>query len=315
MSLRSDEVDVFEASRHRLAAVAYRLLGSAAEAEDAVQETFLRWQGADRDRIEVPEAWLTKVLTNLCLNQLASARARREAYIGQWLPEPVLDGDPMLGPADTAEQRESVSLAVLRLMERLSPKERAVYVLHEAFGHTHREIAEFLEISESGSQQLLSRARRRVATGRVRTEIDRATARKVVEEFLSAAATGEVEALVRVLSEDALGIGDGGGRIPTRRDPILGATALAKFLRGLFKPTETKRDMLGGRPDVYPAVVNGAPALVVAVGDRVASVIALEMSEGRVSEVLNQSNPEKLARVNERWRAGGPHGEPLIAGW
>src|SRR5690606_28753251 len=111
----------FEASRPRLEAIAYRLLGSASEAEDAVQETFLRWDAADRDRIEVPEAWLTKVLTNLCLTQLTSARARREVYVGEWLPEPVLEGDPMLGPADTAEQRESVSLAVLTLMERLSP--------------------------------------------------------------------------------------------------------------------------------------------------------------------------------------------------
>src|SRR3954471_11505676 len=116
MPLTVNDVDRFEASRPRLEAIAYRLLGSAGEAEDAVQETFLRWHGADVERIEVPEAWLTKVLTNLCLNQLGSARARRETYVGQWLPEPLLAGDPMLGPADTAEPRESVSYAVLALL-------------------------------------------------------------------------------------------------------------------------------------------------------------------------------------------------------
>src|SRR3954451_18697690 len=125
--LSANDVDRFEASRPRLEAIAYRLLGSAGEAEDAVQETFLRWHGADVHRIEVPEAWLTRVLTNLCLNQLASARVRRETYVGTWLPEPVLAGDRMLGPLDTAEQRESVSMAVLTLMERLPPRERAVY--------------------------------------------------------------------------------------------------------------------------------------------------------------------------------------------
>src|SRR6478609_1169549 len=155
MALTMNDMDRFKASMPRLEAIAYRLLGSASDAEDAVQDTFLRWQAADIGRIEVPAAWLTKVLTNFCLNQLASARARRETYVGQWLPEPLLDGDPMLGPADTAEQRESVSYAVLTLIERLSPNERAVYVLREAFDYAHREIAEILEISESSSQQLL----------------------------------------------------------------------------------------------------------------------------------------------------------------
>ncbi|MEV6491189.1 sigma-70 family RNA polymerase sigma factor, partial [Actinoplanes sp. NPDC051633] len=170
MPLTVDDVNRFELSRPRLAAIAYRLLGSADEAEDAVQETFLRWQAADVDRIEVPEAWLTKVLTNLCLNQLTSARARRETYVGRWLPEPLLAGDPMLGPADTAEQRESVSYAVLTLMERLSPNERAVYVLREAFDYPHREIAGILDITEAASQQIFHRAKKHVASGKARTE-------------------------------------------------------------------------------------------------------------------------------------------------
>ncbi|MGW6627766.1 sigma-70 family RNA polymerase sigma factor, partial [Streptomyces anulatus] len=159
----SAAVDQFEAGRGRLASLAYRLLGSAADAEDAVQDTFLRWQAADRERIEVPEAWLTKVATNLCLDRLRSAQARHERTAGAWLPEPLLDGDPMLGPADTFEQRESVTLAVLTLLERLSPAERAVYVLREAFSYSHAEIAAILDITESASQQHAHRARTRVA--------------------------------------------------------------------------------------------------------------------------------------------------------
>ena len=156
-STATDRFDTsrFEASRNRLASLAYRLLGSAADAEDAVQDAFLHWQAADRQLIKVPEAWLTKVVTNLCLDRLRSAQARRERTVGAWLPEPLLDGDPLLGPADTFEQRESVSLAVLTLMERLSPAERAVYVLREAFSHSHAEIAEILDITESASQQHL----------------------------------------------------------------------------------------------------------------------------------------------------------------
>ena len=197
MSVTASELDRFEASRPRLEAIAYRMLGSAGEAEDAAQEAFLRWQAADRTLIEVPEAWLTKVLTNLCLNQLTSARARRETYVGEWLPEPLLAGDPMLGPADTAEQRESVSFAVLTLMERLSPVERGVYVLREAFDYPHREIAEILDITESSSQQIFHRAKKHLADGKARKDIDEATARRIVEEFLAAATGGSVGAAAR----------------------------------------------------------------------------------------------------------------------
>lgn len=202
----------FEASRNRLAALAYRLLGSAADAEDTVQDAFLHWQAADRQRIKVPEAWLTKVVTNLCLDRLRSAQARRERTAGAWLPEPLLDGDPMLGPADTFEQRESVSLAVLTLMERLSPLERAVYVLREAFSHSHAEIAEILDITESASQQHLHRARRRITAARPRDgEVDPASARRIVEEFLAAASSGRTERLVALLTDDATAISDGAG--------------------------------------------------------------------------------------------------------
>ncbi|GAB2673793.1 RNA polymerase sigma-70 factor [Kribbella swartbergensis] len=314
MSLTASDVDLFEASRPRLGAIAYRLLGSASEAEDAVQETFLRWQAADRDRIEVPDAWLTKVLTNLCLNQLTSARARRETYVGQWLPEPLLAGDPMLGPAETVEQRDSVSIAVLTLMERLSPNERAVYVLREAFGHSHREIAEILDISEAASQQIFHRAKQRVADGRTRTAVDEAAARRIVEEFLAAAASGRTEPLVKLLTSDAVAIGDGGGKIPARTSPYTGALAVAKFVRGLFRPAEHKRAMIGGSPDLYAGVANGEPAILIVVDGRVVGVMALEVTADGITAVHSAVNPDKLERATARWNTSD-HGEPLLRAW
>ncbi|WP_432028492.1 RNA polymerase sigma factor SigJ [Streptomyces sp. 1222.5] len=311
MALTMKDVDRFETARPRLEAIAYRLLGSASEAEDAAQETFLRWQAADTDRIEVPEAWLTKVLTNLCLNQLTSARARRETYVGQWLPEPLLAGDPMLGPADTAEQRESVSYAVMAVLERLSPNERAVYVLREAFDYPHREIAEILDITEAASQQIFHRAKKHVAGGKARTEIDEAAARRIIDEFLAAATSGRTEPLVRLLTQDAVAIGDGGGRIPARTKAFEGALAVAKFMRGLFKPGAAKRALTGGSPDVHVTTANGEPAVVAVLDGRVVGVMCLEITPEGIAAFRNQVNPDKLARATRRW-AATDHGEPLF---
>ncbi|MFD2797055.1 RNA polymerase sigma factor SigJ [Promicromonospora vindobonensis] len=310
--LRQDEVEAFEGFRPRLEAIAYRLLGSAAEAEDVAQEVFLRWAAADREQIRVPEAWLTRVLTNLCLTQLGSARARREVYVGQWLPEPVLGGDPMLGPADTAEQRDSVSTAMLVLMERLTPNERAVYVLREAFALPHAEIAEMLDITEVGSQQILHRAKRHLDAERPRADVDRTAARQVVEEFLAAATSGRTEPLVRLLTSDAMGMGDGGGKIPARRTPFFGAETVAQFLRGLFRPAEAKWALFGGRPELYAWTANGRPALVVVVHDELVGVMTLEATTEGISAVLSQVNPDKLGRAARQW-AVSDHGEPLLS--
>jgi RNA polymerase sigma-70 factor (ECF subfamily) len=311
MRLAMEDVDRFESSRPRLVAIAYRLLGSAHEAQDVVQETFLRWQAADIERIEVPEAWLAKVLTNLCLNQLASARARRETYVGRWLPEPLLAGDPMLGPADTAEQRESVSYAVLTLMERLSPNERAVYVLREAFGYPHKEIAEILDVTEAACQQLFHRAKKHLADGRARIEVDEAAARRIVEEFLAAATSGQTDELVRLLTRDAVSVGDGGGKVPARTKAFEGAAAVAKFVWGMFRPAEAKRAIVGGSPEVYAWSANDEPAVVVVVDGRVAAVMCLEVTAEGIAACRTQANPDKLERASGQWTAAD-HGKALL---
>lgn len=314
MSLSTHEADLFEGFRGRLEAIAYRLLGSASDAEDAVQDVFLRWHAADRELIETPEAWLTKVLTNICLNQLGSARARRETYVGQWLPEPVLAGDRMLGPADTVEQRESVSMAMLTLMERLSPNERVVYVLREAFGYAHREIAEILDVTESNCQQIYRRAKQHVTTGRARTEVDAVAARELVEKFLAAGLSGDTEPLIRLLTVDAVSIADGGGRIPARKVPVIGALSIARYLRGVFRPTEAKRAYVAGRPIFYAVVVNGGPAVLVEVDGRVFGIFCIDPTPDGVAAIHLQVNPDKLERITRQWAATGPH-RPLAAEW
>ena len=312
MALTMNDVDRFEAAMPRLEAIAYRLLGSASDAEDAVQDTFLRWQAADVDRIEVPEAWLTKVLTNLCLNQLTSARARRETYVGQWLPEPLLAGDPMLGPADTAEQRESVSYAVLTLMERLSPNERAVYVLREAFGYPHREIAEILDITEAALPADLP-PRQEARRGRQGPRRDRRGRRPADRRGVPRRRHQRPDRAAGAAAHrrTPIAIGDGGGKVPARAKAFEGAVAVARFLRGLFKPGEAKRAIVGGSPEVYAATANGAPAVVVVVDGRVVGVMCLEVTAEGIAAFRNQVNPDKLERATRRW-AASDHGEPLL---
>ncbi|MFK0252778.1 sigma-70 family RNA polymerase sigma factor [Streptomyces sp. NPDC090445] len=304
----------FEAGRNRLASLAYRLLGSAADAEDTVQEAFLHWQAADRQRINVPEAWLTKVVTNLCLDRLRSAQVRRERTAGAWLPEPLLDGDPMLGPADTFERRESVSLAVLTLMERLSPHERAVYVLREAFSYSHAEIAEILDITESASQQHLHRARRRITAGQRRGgEVDAASARRIVEEFLAAASSGRTEKLVALLTDDVIAISDGAG-LAAKLLRYNTPQRVAAVARAGFKPTPAKRRLAGGAPAVHYALVNGSPAILFVLGDQVIGAVTFDVTGGRISTVRGIAAPARLVRLTEAWRQHEPEA-PLITQW
>ncbi|MBB6351692.1 MAG: polymerase sigma-70 factor [Nonomuraea muscovyensis] len=292
MATNRDVTVEFEQQRSRLFALAYRLLGSAGEAEDAVQDAYLRWHAADHSAIATPAAWLTKVLTNLCLNRLASARARREAYVGMWLPEPVPTGDGALGPMETAEQRESVSMAVLVMLERLTPAERGVFVLREAFGYGHREIAEVLDITEAGSQQLYRRARAHLDARRTRFEVSGEHAHRVAERFLAAARAGDLAGLERLLTADVVSWADGGGRSAAARNPVRGAARVARYLAGLAFRQEPGTE-------IVVTEVNGLPGLVGSAGGRVYGVMALEVTGDRVSAVRIVVNPDKLTRFQQ----------------
>ncbi|WP_112139865.1 sigma-70 family RNA polymerase sigma factor [Glycomyces dulcitolivorans] len=308
-----DDTDRFEASRNRLASLAYRLLGSAADAEDVVQDAFLRWHAADRDLIDVPEAWLTTVVTNLALDRLRSAKARKERAVGNWLPEPLLEGDPMLGPQDTVEQRESVSIAVLLLLERLTPVERAVYILREAFSHSHSEIAKILDITESASQQHARRARLHIAAER-RTEVSRSEALKIVEAFVTAASSGETDRLIELLTADATGVTDGAGLMAALMH-YTGAEQMARILRGGFKPTDAKRRLAGGSPSMHASVVNHAPALIATVDGRVVGTIILTIRDTQIAHAASIATPTHLTRLNTQWQSTPREQPPLITDW
>ncbi|NEW48729.1 sigma-70 family RNA polymerase sigma factor [Nocardia cyriacigeorgica] len=304
----------FEASRDRLASLAYRLLGSAADAEDTVQDAFLRWQAADRGYVEVPEAWLTKIVTNLALDRLRSAQARRERAVGAWMPEPLLDGDPMLGPSETVEQRESVTLAVLTLMERLSPVERAVYVLREAFAYSHAEIGEILGVSEAASQQHVHRARRRITAVRTNLDIDRAAARRIVEAFVDAAASGRTERLISLLTVDATGVSDGARGSAAQLIRFSTPQRLAEAIRAGFRPSAAKRRLAGGSPSIHAVVVNGCPAVLFALEDRVLGVAILEIRDGKIAGMRSIAAPHRLGRLTVRW-LGREHDAALVDSW
>ncbi|WSR28282.1 RNA polymerase sigma factor SigJ [Streptomyces sp. NBC_01205] len=268
--------------------IAYRMLGSAAEAEDTVQDAWLRWSSADRGDIEHIGAWLAKVVTHLCLNRIGSARVRREEYVGPWLPEPVLTGDGALGPMESAEQRDSVSMALLVLLEQLTPVERAVYVLREAFAYGHREIAGLLDLTEANCRQLYRRAAARVAAGRAaaprpRFEPDPGRLQTLVETFLTAARDGDLARLEGMLTADVRYVADGGGVVNAARRPILGRDKVARFLVGAL------RKYMAGMPVSF-AEVNGEPALLVGG----AAVMQVEIEDGLISGMRTVVNPEKL---------------------
>ncbi|RJL33240.1 RNA polymerase sigma factor SigJ [Bailinhaonella thermotolerans] len=282
----ADDAAVFEGERGRLFGLAYRMLGSAAEAEDVVQDAYLRWR--ERYRVETPGAWLTRVVVNLCLNRLGAARVRRESYPGTWLPEPVLTGDGALGPLETVERREGVSLGLLAVLERLTPAERAVFVLREAFGYPHGEIGALLDVSEAHSRQLHRRARARVREARKRFDADPVRHRVLVERFLAATMDGDVAALGELLAEDVVAWADGGGETAARR-PVRGREKVLRYLRGMSLRPEAPALI------AEVAEVNGAPAVLIRHEGALRAVLAVEIAGGRVAGVRTVVSPGKLA--------------------
>ncbi|MFC3998955.1 RNA polymerase sigma-70 factor [Nocardiopsis sediminis] len=277
----------FEGQRGRMFGLAYRMLGSAEEAEDVVQDAYIRWAGADHAAIRSVPAWLAKVVTNICLNRLASARTRRERYVGPWLPEPVLTSDGTLGPLDSAEQRDAVSLALLTLLERLTPTERAAFVLREAFGYGHREIAAALDVSPANARQLHRRASLRVGEDRARFTADPAQWRRLVDRFLRAAGEGDIGGLEELLTDDVVSWSDGGGRATAGRRPVVGRARVARLLTGGFGK------YLDG-VEISVAEVNGAPAITGHRGGRLVGVLVVEIAGDRISALRSVLNPEKL---------------------
>ncbi|UNZ21678.1 sigma-70 family RNA polymerase sigma factor [Streptomyces sp. 891-h] len=292
------------------------MLGSAEEAEDIVQDTYLRWHDrggghrrGDAEPVAAPRAWLAKVATNLCLNRLTSARARRERYAGPWLPEPVPTGTGAgpdqgpLDPLDTAERRDSVALALLVLLERLNPAERAVFVLREAFGYTHREVAEVLAVSEAHSRQLHRRARQRlgqvaatrqVGAARPSGETDRTRGRALVARFLAAAERGDLAALEETLAEDVTVWVDGGGRIRAARRPVTGRSRVAHYLVGARRTTDL--DLR-----ITISEINGTPAGLALAGSALVAVVVPETApDGLVRAVRVIASPEKLRFAQKR---------------
>lgn len=281
-------VGEFEARRVRLFGLAYRLLGSAEEAEDTVQDAYLRWDRADLAAIEHPDGWLAKVVTNLCLNRLTAARSTRERYLGPWLPEPVLT--ETLGPLETAEQRDSVSFAVLVLLERLTPAERAVFVLRTAFGYGHREIAEVMDISEANCRQLYRRATQHLAEHRPRFQPSPADRERLAARFLAAAQDGDLPALEELLAADVTSWVDSGGRLSTARRPIVGRDRVSRYFAGGW------RKATPGTEFTF-AEVNGTTAVLARVGDKLVGVVTLEFADDRIAAVRIVANPDKLSHL------------------
>ncbi len=292
-----DESREFSAHRDHLMAVAYRMLGSRAEAEDAVQEAWLRYASADADAIDDLRGWLTTVTARICLDVLRSARVRREAYVGPWLPEPVVTRlpDPGLDPADEVAQAEEVSYALLVVLERLSPEQRVAFVLHDVFAVPFDEIATVLATNPAAARQLASRARKAVADGGVRERPDRGEQRRVLEAFLAAARKGDIDGLVAVLAPDAVVTGDGGGLAPAARTPVAGALRAARFLHGLFRQADRIEVV------VEPVLVNDDLGLLAEGtfpdGTRQRVVMSFVVADGQIRNVYNQLNPAKLDGV------------------
>ncbi|MCX2924860.1 RNA polymerase sigma-70 factor [Streptomyces sp. NEAU-W12] len=281
--------NAFEEHRPVLLGVAYRMLGRVADAEDVVQETWLRWAGGDRSEVREPRAYLVRVATRLALDRLRQIKARGETYVGPWLPEPYVTdfGDTAPDTAEQAVLADSVSLAVLVVMESLSPSERAVFVLREAFGYPYSEIAALLDRGEPAVRQLAARARRHVEERRPRYDVDPARRRDLTERFLAAAAGGDLEGLMKLLAPDVRLVGDSGGKSRAPLRVLESADKVGRFLVGV-----TRKGFFD--PPVRLLEINGGPAALVLTGDRPGPVFQLDVAEGRVQTVYIIRNPDKL---------------------
>src|SRR6185437_3980014 len=287
-SLETMAEDPFLTHRGLLFTVAYEMLGSAADAEDVLQEAWLRWDDVDQSEVRDPRAYLVRVVTRQALNQMRTLSRRREDYVGEWLPEPLLTSPDV---AEDIELAESVSMAMLTVLETLGPTERAVFVLREVFDVPYGDIADAIEKSPDTVRQIARRARDHVAERRPRMRVSRSEQEAVVERFLVAMRTGQVQALMEVLAPDVILIADGGGLVPAIRVPIHGHDAVAKLLARAHQAPVTL--------EPSPVWLNGAPAIRVELDGELGAAVSLVVEESRITRVYIMRNPHKLGHLDE----------------
>jgi RNA polymerase sigma-70 factor (ECF subfamily) len=282
--------DPFLEHRSLLFAVAYRMLGSVADAEDAVQETYLRWRRATErgEEIRSPKAWLTTTVSRVCLDQLGSARVKREQYIGPWLPEPLAGVTPDI--AETVADFDSLSLAFLVLLESLSPKERAVFLLHDVFGYDFASIGDIVGESDAYCRQLAKRARTHMAERRPRFTADRAQRERLTADFLRAVSAGDMPALIQTLTDDVIVYSDGGGKVSAARKPVVGRDKVALFLTNIVRLAPE-----GTRFRVEP--INGQPGIVTLIDGAVRNVVTFDFADSAIRAIYIVVNPDKLRPV------------------
>lgn len=303
-----DATSTFDEHRRLLIGVAYRVLGQWSEAEDVVQDAWLRWRDVEHDEIENPRSYLVRVTTRLSIDRLRRAKARRETYVGEWLPEPVLTDQHTLAVPDVADQvaqSDSVSLAMLVVLETLSPLERAVFVLRDVFDFQYDEIGTILDRSETAIRQLASRARSHVEAGKPRFDADQQVQREVTEKFLLATKTGRFEELLELLSPEVELHSDGGGLVRAPRRVIVGAEKVSRFFASIA-------DRGPENPIVYLANVNGRLAVVVDADGEPNTVLSIDIRDGRIVTVHLIASPEKLTGVRDVDEVGT---RVDIAGW
>jgi len=285
---RADD-EVFQELRPELFGLAYRMLALAADAEDVVHEAYLRWRAEPRRDVRSPRAFLITVVTRLCLDALGSARARRETYVGPWLPEPLLVDE--LGPAGASELSDSLSLAFLVVLEELSALERAAFLLHDVFGYGYGELSAALVRDQAACRQLVARARKHVAARGGRFEADRERAHELTKQFLAACAGGDLNALLAMLADDVVVWTDGGGKAKAAHEPVIGAAKAARFLLAIARATPEGTE-------VIETNLNGQPGLLALYGGSAVSAVTLDIADGLVNAVMVVANPDKLSAVN-----------------
>ncbi len=281
----STHAEIFSGEREYLLGLAYRMLGSIAEAEDMVQETYLRWQKQRLAQIVSPRAWLTTACTRLCLDQLKSSRHQREQYYGQWLPEPMVDRQP-----DRLEVDESLSMALLHLVERLNPSERAAFLLHDVFAYSFAEVAEVLELRVDHCRQLASRARKRLKSTEARQEVDQLVLRRLCRGFFETIQTGNVQGLHKIFAEEVVLRSDGGGKATAAYTPIVGAKAVVDFLESVFSDKDK-----AAQYSWQIIRFNGMAGLVLYEDENPVTAFSFEVVGEEITTIFAQRNPDKLA--------------------